>query len=50
MCICFWRDNCAGSGTTGVACINLNRKYILMEKEEKYYDMINKRIKIIPST
>lgn len=43
-------DNCAGSGTTGVACINLNRKYILMEKEEKYYDMINKRIKIIPST
>ena len=42
-------DNCAGSGTTGVACINLNRKYILIEKEEKYYNMINERIKTIPS-
>ena len=31
-------DNCAGSGTTGVACINTNRKYILIEKEEKYYN------------
>lgn len=42
-------DNCAGSGTTGVACINLNRKYILIEKEEKYYNMINERIKTTPS-
>jgi site-specific DNA-methyltransferase (adenine-specific) len=38
-------DNCAGSGTTGIACINTNRNYILMEKEEKYYDIINDRIK-----
>ena len=37
-------DNCAGSGTTGIACINLNRKYILIEKEEKYYDIINNRL------
>jgi site-specific DNA-methyltransferase (adenine-specific) len=37
-------DNCAGSGTTGEACINTNRKYILMEKEEKYFDIINDRL------
>lgn len=37
-------DNCAGSGTTGVACINTNRKYILIEKEEKYIDVIKNRI------
>jgi site-specific DNA-methyltransferase (adenine-specific) len=37
-------DNCAGSGTTGVACKNLNRKYILIEKEPEYIDIINKRL------
>ena len=37
-------DNCAGSGTTAIACINTNRNYILMEKEEKYYNVINERI------
>jgi site-specific DNA-methyltransferase (adenine-specific) len=37
-------DNCSGSGTTGVACLNLNRKFILIEKEEKYIDIINKRL------
>ena len=37
-------DNCAGSGTTGEACINTNRKYILMEKEEKYFDIIIDRL------
>jgi DNA modification methylase len=37
-------DNTAGSGTTGIACINTNRKYILIEKEEKYFDIINERI------
>jgi site-specific DNA-methyltransferase (adenine-specific) len=37
-------DNCAGSGTTGVACKNLNRKYILIEKEKEYIDVIYKRI------
>lgn len=38
-------DNCAGSGTTAIACINLNRKYILIEKERKYFDIIENRIK-----
>lgn len=37
-------DNCAGSGTTGEACINTNRNYILMEKEQKYFDIINDRL------
>ena len=30
-------DNCAGSGTTGVACKNLNRNCILIEKEPEYF-------------
>lgn len=38
-------DNCAGSGTTAIACINTNRNYICMEKEEKYFKIINQRIK-----
>jgi len=37
-------DNCAGSGTTGVACKNTNRNYILIEKEPEYIDIINKRL------
>ena len=37
-------DNTAGSGTTGVACKNLNRNYILIEKEPEYCDIINKRL------
>lgn len=37
-------DNCAGSGTTAVACINTGRNFILMEKEEKYVQVINQRI------
>ena len=37
-------DNCAGSGTTWVACKNLNRNYILIEKEQEYVDIANKRL------
>ena len=37
-------DNCAGSGTTAIACINTNRNYICIEKEEKYFNFINERI------
>jgi site-specific DNA-methyltransferase (adenine-specific) len=37
-------DNCAGSGTTAIACINTKRNYILMEKEQRYFDIINERI------
>ena len=41
-------DNCAGSGTTGVACKNLNRKYVLIEKEEKYCQIAKERIDNTP--
>ena len=37
-------DNCMGSGTTGVACINTDRKFIGIEKEEKYFEIAKKRI------
>lgn len=38
-------DNCAGSGTTGVACQNLNRDCILMEQEPEYCEIIRNRMK-----
>jgi len=37
-------DNCAGSGTTGVACKNLNRNFILIELDKNYCDIANKRL------
>lgn len=37
-------DNCAGSGTTAIACLNTNRQFIVMEKELSYYDIILKRV------
>lgn len=37
-------DNCMGSGTTGVACLNLNRRFIGIEKEKKYYDSAKERL------
>jgi len=37
-------DNCMGSGTTAIACINTNRKYIGFEMDKGYYDIILKRI------
>ena len=30
-------DNCSGSGTTAIACLNSNRRFICMEKDETYY-------------
>jgi site-specific DNA-methyltransferase (adenine-specific) len=37
-------DNCAGSGTTGVACINANRRFILIEKDPTYCKLMRARI------
>jgi len=37
-------DNCMGSGTTGVACKNLNRNFIGIEKDEAYFEIARKRI------
>lgn len=37
-------DNCMGSGSTGVACMNTNRRFIGIEKEEKYFNIARERI------
>jgi len=37
-------DNCMGSGTTAIACINTNRNYIGFELDTIYCDLANKRI------
>ena len=37
-------DNCMGSGSTGVACLNTNRKFIGIEKDDKYFDIAYNRI------
>lgn len=37
-------DNCMGNGTTGVACKNLNRNFIGIEKDKKYFDIAKERI------
>lgn len=37
-------DNTAGSGTTAIAAINTNRKWVCIEKETEYYDKAINRI------
>ena len=37
-------DNCMGSGTTGVACVNTGRKFIGVEMDETYYNIAKDRI------
>ena len=37
-------DNCAGSFTTAIACMNTNRKYICIEKDKKYFEIGKNRI------
>ena len=38
-------DNCMGSGSTGVACMKLNRQFIGMETDLEYYKIAEERIK-----
>ena len=38
-------DNCMGSGSTGVACINTNRNFIGFELDEMYFNMAKERLK-----
>ena len=37
-------DNCMGSGSTGVACINTNRNFIGIELDENYFNIAKERI------
>jgi site-specific DNA-methyltransferase (adenine-specific) len=37
-------DNCMGSGTTGVACLNTGRKFIGIERDEGYFQIAQRRI------
>jgi len=37
-------DNCMGSGSTGVACINTNRNFIGIELDENYFNIAENRI------
>ena len=38
-------DNCMGSGSTGVACVNMNRNFIGIELDENYFKIADERIK-----
>lgn len=37
-------DNTMGSGSTGVACLNTNRKFIGIEQDDEYFEIAKKRI------
>ena len=37
-------DNCIGSGSTGVACVNTGRRFIGMELDPQYFEIAQKRI------
>ena len=37
-------DNCMGSGSTGVACLNTGRRFIGIEKDEKFFNIAKERI------
>lgn len=37
-------DNCMGSGTTGVACVNTKRRFVGIEREPKYFHIAKDRI------
>ena len=37
-------DNCMGSGSTGIACINTDRKFIGIELDSNYYNIAKQRI------
>lgn len=43
-------DNCMGSGTTAVACLNTNRNFVGFELNEDYCKIANKRINKIKNT
>lgn len=38
-------DNCSGSGSTGVACVNTKRNFIGIELNDEYFTIAEKRVK-----
>ena len=42
-------DTFAGTGTTAHACLNLNRNYIMIEKDENYFNIMTDRINKVKS-
>ena len=43
-------DCCMGSASTGVACVNTNRKFIGIELDATYYEIAKNRINGVPKT
>ena len=41
-------DNCVGSGTTAVACLNTNRRFLCCDNNPVYVEIANKRIMNVP--
>ncbi len=41
-------DPCMGSGTTGVACNNTNRKFVGIERDREYYNIAQDRLSSLP--
>ena len=39
--------NTTVNGTTAIACINTNRNFIGIEKDEHYFNIANERIKSV---
>ena len=37
-------DNCIGSGTTAIACMNTKRNFVVFELDKGYFDIANERI------
>ena len=37
-------DNCMGSGTCGIACVNTSRNFIGIELDEKYFEIAKERV------
>ena len=46
----FVLDNCMGSGSTGVAAVGINRNFIGMELEEKYFNIAKERIEDVSNS
>ncbi len=42
-------DVCMGSGTTGIACLNMNRRFIGIEKDENFFSIAMERLEKHPN-